>query len=131
MIHATRFAHYLGCLSMVLSSCGKPSPTIPKTIVEVLAISSLPEPDRIPYPHAAAVCRCRTDAGEAILVALPALHDRKRIADFEKIETGSRIAIQLIPWDRRPAEVRAMFIANDYKHLFDLPFYFGQSLAFP
>ena len=130
MIDATRFT--IGMVAVVfLSSCEKAPVTRSKTVVRVIAISSLPEPKRIPYPHAAAVCTCRNQSGTEILVAIPAIQDRKPIAAFSKVHVGSEIALHLIPWEERPAAVRAMFIANDFKDLYDLPLYFGAPVDFP
>ena len=125
------------CLSLSLfTSCQREDEGAASRIalenLTVLQISQLPEEKKIPYPDAAAICKCRHEnLGGLVLVVVPAVKNRKPIVNFGKISQGSVVRARLVPWQERPPHVRAMFIANDFPDDYDLPIYFTQSFSFP
>jgi hypothetical protein len=111
---------------LLLATCHPP----PQDEIEIIEVSELPDPDKIPYPKAASMCLCRTATGEKILVAIPAIENRKVLSNFTKLKTGTKIRAQLILWPDRPAVARAMAIANDFAEEFELKVYFTERVDF-
>lgn len=105
------------CLTVQCTKVDKPE-------IEIIAISSIPDPKTVPYPNGAAICLCRDSAGERILVAVKAFENRQVLASFTDLKPGSKIPAELIPWKDRPEESRAMFLANEFADEFDLKVFF-------
>lgn len=91
---------------------------------QILQISCLPNPLTIPYPSGAAVCLCKDQTDAKILVVIQAIKERKILPEFLKLNPGDTPEGMLKPWAERPAEWKAMAVANDFAHEYDLKIYF-------